>query len=141
MSDEKFEVVVFKSKTFGKLLEEVHSNSRNNDKLILGLIEDLKEYIESLGDAIQLAPIISSYVKLAIDNNEHIIKIANIVQKSLERVKTSNTDDLSEFTLEDKEELNKLMLEWEGSLKLPDSNKTKGLLTDKIPVKTSVKKN
>ena len=80
MADEKFEVVVFKGKTFGNLLEEVHANSLSNNSLILEIIEDLKVYITSIGDAIQLAPVIASYVKLVVDNNEHIIKIANIVQ-------------------------------------------------------------
>ena len=143
MSDEKFDVVVFKGKTFGKLLEEIHTNSRNSDKLIFGMIQDMKDYIESLGDAIQLAPIIASYVKMAIDNNEHIIKMANIVQKSLERGKASDDSALTVFTPEEKQELEALVLEWEESAKLPDSSTIKGELTAalKEPVKSKRKSN
>ena len=82
MSEEKFETVVFGNKTFGKLLEEVHTNSKNTDALLFGMVQDMKDLIETLGDAIHLAPIIATYVKMAIDNNEHIIKIAGIVQKA-----------------------------------------------------------
>jgi hypothetical protein len=135
MSEEKFDVVVFKKKTFGNLLEEIHSNSRNQDKLIFSMIQDMKEYIGSLGDAIQLAPIIASYVKMSIDNNDHIIKIANIVQKSLERGKASSEEGLTAFTEEEKEALQVLAIEWEESLKLPDADKTVGELTENLTVK------
>lgn len=140
MSEEKFDVVVFKNKTFGKLLEEIHTNSRNNDRLILGMIEDLKGYIESLGDAISLAPIIASYVKMSIDTNEHIIKMASIVQKSLEKAKSSDDSALTAFTIEEKQELESLALEWENSLKLPDSTTIKGELTGAIPLEAPKKR-
>lgn len=135
MSDEKFETVIFKKKTFGNLLEEIHSNSRNQDKLIFQMIQDMKEYIGSLGDAIQLAPIIASYVKMSIDNNEHIIKMANIVQKSLDRGKASSDEALTAFTEEEKQALETLALDWEESLKLPESDKTGGQLTELLAVK------
>lgn len=136
MSEEKFETVVFKNKTFGKLLEEIHTNSRNTDKLLYGMIQDMKEYIESLGDAIQLAPVIASYVKMAIDNNEHIIKMANIVQKSLERSKGPDDVALTAFTEEEKRELEALAIEWEESLKLPETEKVKNELV-KVKAKPS----
>lgn len=120
MTEEKFEAVIFKSKTFGKLLEEIHSNSRNTDKQVYQMIEQLNGYIESLGDAISLAPIIATYVKMAIDNNEHIIKLASIVQKVLDRGKVAPIDDFTVFTDEDKKELEATMLEWEQTMQLPE---------------------
>lgn len=137
MSEEKFDTIVFKNKTFGNLLEEIHSNSRNTDKLLFSLIEDLKEYIGTIGDALTLAPIIASYVSMAISNNEHIIKMANIVQKSLEKSKVNNNEELAIFSEEDKEELKAIALEWEESLKIPDADSIKGQLTDKVKGKAS----
>jgi len=120
MSEEKFETVIFGNKTFGKLLEEVHTNSKNTDALLFGMVQDMKELIETLGDAITLAPIIATYVKMAIDNNEHIIKIAGIVQKSLDKAKEKGGDDTEVmFTEEEKAALAEAMQEWEGNLKLP----------------------
>lgn len=138
MADEKFEVEIFKGKTFGKLLEEVHSNSINNKKLLHGLIEDLKEFIENIGSAIQLAPIIASYTKLLIDNDEHIIKMASIVQKSLEKAKASGNESDAMFTKEDLESLRLVADEIEETLELPDTTQVRGLLTQK-PVKKSKK--
>lgn len=120
MSEEKFETVVFGNKTFGKLLEEVHTNSKNTDALLFGMVQDMKDLIETLGDAIHLAPIIATYVKMAIDNNEHIIKIAGIVQKSLDKAKEKGGDDTEVmFTEEEKAALAEAMQEWESNLKLP----------------------
>ena len=121
MSEEKFDTVIFKNKTFGNLLEEIHSNSRNTDKLLFTMVQDMKDLIEGLGDAIQLAPIIATYVKMAIDNNEHIIKIAGIVQKSLEKSKESGIPEDAQFTEEDIAQLEEVIKEWEETVGLPDS--------------------
>lgn len=122
MSEEKFETVVFKKKTFGQLLEEIHTNSKNTDKMIFGMIQDMKDLIETLGDAIQLAPVIATYVKMAIDNNDHIIKIASIVQKSLDKAKEKGDEKEAMFSDKDKEELAQIMEEWEKSVGiLPDT--------------------
>lgn len=132
MSEEKFDTVIFKGKTFGNLLEEIHSNSRNTDKLLFTMVQDMKDLIEGLGDAIQLAPIIATYVKMAIDNNEHIIKIAGIVQKSLEKSKDSGVVEDAVFTEEDRKQLEEIMNEWEHSLGgLPDVAGNKVLPTVK----------
>jgi hypothetical protein len=122
MSEEKFETVVFKKKTFGQLLEEIHTNSKNTDKLIFGMVQDMKDLIETLGDAIQLAPVIATYVKMAIDNNDHIIKIASIVQKSLDKAKEKGNETEALFSEQEKAELAEIMQEWEKSAGiLPDS--------------------
>ena len=117
MSEEKFETVVFKNKTFGKLLEEIHTNSRDNDKLISGLITDFKENVElnSLGDVIQLAKVLEPYIKMSIDNNDHVIKLASIVQKSLEKAKTTNEESDSTLSEEDRKQLEDLLLEYDNS--------------------------
>jgi hypothetical protein len=122
MSEEKFETVVFKKKTFGQLLEEIHTNSKNTDKLIFGMVQDMKDLIETLGDAIQLAPVIATYVKMSIDNNDHIIKIASIVQKSLDKAKEKGNETEALFSEQEKAELAEIMQEWEKSAGiLPDS--------------------
>ena len=135
MSEEKFDTVIFKGKTFGNLLEEIHSNSRNTDKLLFTMVQDMKDLIEGLGDAIQLAPIIATYVKMAIDNNEHIIKIAGIVQKSLDKAKDSGIVEDAVFTEEDRKQLEEIMNEWQESQALPDSTGKLVLPTVKLDEK------
>ena len=116
MSAEQFETTLFKKKTFGNIMEEIYNNSQANDKRIIGLIEDMKEFIQSVGDAITLAPIIATYVKLSIDNNDHIIKMAAIAQKCLDKGKETGDFGLSES---DREQLEQLALDYQEQLKLP----------------------
>lgn len=120
MAEEKFETVVFKKKTFGDLLNEIHTNSRNTDKILFEMIQDMKDLIETLGDAIQMAPIIATYVKMSIDNNDHIIKLASIVQKCLDRAKAANDETLTAFTEDDRKELEAIMLDYQESVKVPE---------------------
>jgi hypothetical protein len=116
MPAEQFETVLFKKKTFGNILEEIHNKSQENDKRIIGLIEDMKEFIQSVGDAITLAPIIATYVKLSIDNNDHLIKMAAIAQKCLDKGKETGDFGLSDS---DREQLEQLALDYQEQLKLP----------------------
>ena len=124
MSVEQFETTLFKKKTFGNIMEEIYNNSQANDKRIIGLIEDMKEFIQGVGDAITLAPIIATYVKLSIDNNDHIIKMAAIAQKCLDKGKETGDFGLSES---DREQLEQLALDYQEQLKLPKSKELQKL--------------
>ena len=124
MSVEQFETTLFKKKTFGNIMEEIYNNSQANDKRIIGLIEYMKEFIQGVGDAITLAPIIATYVKLSIDNNDHIIKMAAIAQKCLDKGKETGDFGLSES---DREQLEQLALDYQEQLKLPKSKELQKL--------------
>lgn len=124
MAAESFDTLLFKKKTFGNVLEEIYNNSRENDKRIIGLIEDLKEFIQGIGDAITLAPIIAAYVKLSIDNNDHLIKMAVIAQKCLDKGKETGDFGLSES---DREQLEQLALDYQEQLSLPKPKEIKKL--------------
>jgi hypothetical protein len=110
--------VIFKKKTLSDILEEIHSNSRKNDERIVGLIEQLKDLISTIGDAQQIAPIIASYMKLILDNNEHLIKMAQIAQKCMDKGK--ETGDFM-FSDEDRQQLLLLSEQAEQDLKLPST--------------------
>jgi len=110
------DTILFKKKSLSSIFEDIYTNSRKNDERILGLIEQLKELISSIGDAIQLAPIIATYMKLTLDNNEHLVKMATIAQKCLDKGK--ETGDTM-FSDEDREQLKLLATQAEEELKLP----------------------
>jgi hypothetical protein len=120
MSNESLETVIFKKKTLSDIFEEIHSNSRKNDERIVGLIEQLKDLISTIGDAQQIAPIIASYMKLILDNNEHLIKMAQIAQKCMDKGKETGNFLFSE---EDKQQLLLLSEKAEEDLRLPTTQK------------------
>jgi len=99
---------IFKDKTFSSLLEDIYKNSREKEKKIKNLIDDLKPFIKGPGDATILVPLIKGYLEQAIKNDDHLIKMAAIVQRALTNgteggdgaISQDERDDLIKLALE-----------------------------------------
>ena len=104
-----YEKVLFKSKTLSDIFSEIYDNSRKKDKQISELVGELKPLIESIDDATLLVPLIKEYLEIGIKNDEHLIKLASIVQR-LENGNKSGEEDLL-----DTEEIQALMEEMEAN--------------------------
>lgn len=104
------ETVLFGKKTFSDLLKEIYDNSRTKDKQINALIGELKPLVRDVGDAQLVVPMIKEYLEIGVKNDEHLIKMAAIVQRS-EGSKTDSSDLISPEELakllEQSEELGK----------------------------------
>ena len=104
------ETVLFGKKTFSDLLKEIYDNSRNKDKQINALIGELKPLVQNVGDAQLVVPMIKEYLEIGVKNDEHLIKMAAIVQRS-EGGKSDSSDFISPDELakllEQSEELGK----------------------------------
>lgn len=93
-----YEKQVFEGKTLSGVFEEIYKNSKDKDFKINSLIGELTGMIESPGDATLIVPLIKDYLDVSVKNNEHLIKLASIVQ----RLETSgNKDGNEEFDWED----------------------------------------
>lgn len=73
--------VIFDDKTLSDLFKEIYSNSRKKDKQINGMVGELQELIEGIEDATLVVPMIKDYLEIAVKNDEHLIKMAQIVQR------------------------------------------------------------
>lgn len=76
-------VTLFGKKTFADLLKEIHTNSSSKEKEIKGLIEALKPFITSAGDAVIIVPLIKDYLDVSVKNDDLLIKMAGIVQRAM----------------------------------------------------------
>jgi hypothetical protein len=83
-------ITLFGKKTFADLLKEIHTNSSNKEKEIRGLIEGLKPFITSAGDAVIIVPLIKDYLDVSVKNDDLLIKMAGIVQRAMN---SSSGDD------------------------------------------------
>jgi hypothetical protein len=95
-------ITIFGKKTFADLLKEIHSNSSNKEKEIRSLIENLKPLINSTGDAVIIVPLIKDYLDVSVKNDDLLIKMAGIVQRSMS---TKNGEDEGFLSDGDKEQL------------------------------------
>jgi len=93
---------IFGKKKFSNILEEIYNNQKKKETQISGLISELKPLIKDLGDATLIVPLIKEYMEIGIKNDEQLIKMATIIQRTLNN---SSSDDSSGITEEEKAEL------------------------------------
>tara|TARA_B100000674_G_scaffold460472_1_gene438569 strand:+ start:1669 stop:2037 length:369 start_codon:yes stop_codon:yes gene_type:complete len=72
---------VFNGKTLSDLFGEIHDNSTQTRSQIKGLIGELKPLIENIGDATLIVPMIKEYMEIGVKNDEHLIKLATVIQR------------------------------------------------------------
>ena len=73
--------VIFDDKTFSDLLKEIHVNQKKKGKQIGQLIAELRPLIQNLGDATVVVPLIKEYMEISVKNDDHLLKMAAIVQR------------------------------------------------------------
>ena len=73
--------VIFDDKSFGDLLKEIHGNQKKKATQLASLIAELRPLIQSLGDATVVVPLIKEYMEISVKNDDHLIKMAAIVQR------------------------------------------------------------
>ena len=82
-----FEIELFKGKSFSSLMKDVYDNSKKKDRQINLLIAELRPLIKNVGDATVIVPLIKEYLEVSVKNDEHLVKLAAVVQRL---VSTSN---------------------------------------------------
>lgn len=78
-----FSEEIFKGKDLSSLFKDIYENSRAKEKQLKELITQLKDMVETPGDAILIVPLIQGYLEVAVKNDDALIKMANIVQRSV----------------------------------------------------------
>jgi hypothetical protein len=73
--------IVFGSKKFSDILEEIYNNQKKKDKQISALIAELKPLVQEIGDATLIVPLIKEYLEISVKNDEQLIKMATIIQR------------------------------------------------------------
>ena len=90
---------IFKGKTLSDLFGEIYDNSKETKAQVKGLIGELKPLIENIGDATLLVPMIKEYMEMGVKNDEHLIKLAQVIQRLEATIARGGTEefDLSEL--------------------------------------------
>jgi hypothetical protein len=75
------EIELFKGKSFSDLMKEIYDNSKKKDRQINMLIGELRPLIQNIGDATIIVPLIKEYLEVSVKNDEHLVKLAAVVQR------------------------------------------------------------
>ena len=95
---------IFKGKTFQDLTKDIYENTTKRKVQIDLLISEIHGFITTIDDVVMVAPIIKEYMDTAVKNDEHLVKLAGVLQRIIS--KSSGTNDESMLLSEsEKDEL------------------------------------
>jgi hypothetical protein len=77
--DTDFEI--YKGKSFKDLCKDICSNQEHRKEQIEVVIADLRPLIKTHNDALMVVPLIKGYLDSGISSDEHLVKLAGIVQR------------------------------------------------------------
>ena len=91
MSDNK---EIFKGKTFQDLTKDIYENTTNKKKQIDLLISEIHGFITTIDDVVMVAPIIKEYMEVSVKNDEHLVKLAGVLQRIMSKSSGANEESM-----------------------------------------------
>ena len=91
---------IFEGKTFQDLTKDIYENTTKRKVQIDLLISEIHGFITTIDDVVIVAPIIKEYMDTAVKNDEHLVKLAGVLQRIISK---SNGGDEESMLLSDSE--------------------------------------
>jgi len=105
---------IFDGKTFEDLCKDIVTNQNETKSQIDALVTELRPLIKTTNDAMMIVPLIKQYLDAGIHNDDHLVKLAAIIQRLVSsKVETEGPQGSSWLT---DEERNQIMKEVETSV-------------------------
>ena len=95
---------IFKGKTFQDLTKDIYDNSQKKKLQIDLLIQEIHGFIQTIDDVVMVAPIIKEYMDVSIKNDEHLVKLAGVLQRIISKSSGDNEESML-LTESEKDEL------------------------------------
>ena len=124
---------IFKGKTFEDLTKDIYDNQKNKKLQLDLLIQEIHGMIQTIDDAVMVAPIIKEYMDVAVKNDEHLVKLAGVLQRIISKSQ-GESDESSLLSDAEKEDLMSTLQETVDSLQTESDKldtvkkKTKGFM-------------
>lgn len=83
---------IFKGKSVEDLYKEIYTNSKTTKSRVNDLIKVMTDKVENTADAIRIMPLVKDYLDVGVKNDEHLIKLAQIIQRSESKNSVSEQD-------------------------------------------------
>jgi hypothetical protein len=135
------EFEIFKGKKFSELCKDIYVNQFTRKEQIEVMIADLRPLIKGVSDAMVVVPLIKGYLDTGNTNDDHLVKLASIIQK----IMTATTEISGEGGLlisdeEKKQIMAQIESQKEEAANLIESNNTIQPTLDKLKKETIEKK-
>jgi len=91
------EFELFKGKSFKDLCKDIYVNQERRKEQIEVFIGDLRPLIKTVNDAMIVAPIIKGYMDAGNQNDDHLVRLAAIIQKIISSHEKAEAEGGSTF--------------------------------------------
>ena len=95
---------IFEGKTFQDLTKDIYENTTKRKVQIDLLISEIHGFITTIDDVVMVAPIIKEYMDTAVKNDEHLVKLAGVLQRIISKSQ-GDSDESMLLSDSEKEEL------------------------------------
>ena len=95
---------IFDGKTFQDLTKDIYENTTKRKVQIDLLISEIHGFITTIDDVVLVAPIIKEYMDTAVRNDEHLVKLAGVLQRIISKSQ-GESDESMLLSDEEKAEL------------------------------------
>jgi hypothetical protein len=95
-----FDQELFGNKKFSDLLKDIYDNQKKKDRQINLLIADLKPMLNNISDAAILVPAIKDFIEVSVKNDEHLVKLAAVIQRAI----GNKSEETSSFLTDEEKE-------------------------------------
>ena len=85
---------IFEGKSFQDLTKDIYENTTKRKVQIDLLISEIHGFIQTIDDVVMVAPIIKEYMDVAVKNDEHLVKLAGVIQRILAKSSGSGEESL-----------------------------------------------
>ena len=95
---------IFDGKSFEDLTKDIYENQQNKKLQLDLLIQEIHGMIQTLDDAVLVAPLIREFFEVAVKNDEHLVKLAGVLQRIMSKSQ-GESDESMLLSEQEKEEL------------------------------------
>ena len=90
---------IFKGKSFSDIAKDLYSASKKKETQINLLISELKPFVQNIGDATIIVPLIKDYLEVGVKNDDQLAKLLAVVQRLI----GNNVQGDNEFSISEEE--------------------------------------
>ena len=96
---------IFSGKTFQDLTKDIYENAQKKQKQLDLLIQEIHSLISGIQDIAVIGPIIKELMDVSVKNDEHLVKLASVLQRIMTRSQQGIDEDSLGLTDAEKEDL------------------------------------
>ena len=85
---------IFEGKTFEDLTKDIYDNQKNKKLQLDLLIQEIHGMIQTIDDAVMVAPLIKELFDVAVKNDEHLVKLAGVIQRITAKSSTGDEESM-----------------------------------------------